>query len=324
MIVLRQPPYDDFAEYTIDPSTSYSVVIKDSDEDDVLYSDVIVSDSEGKIVIPWSGTYGEDEVPFDFSKYDEYYYLEIFEGSDIVVEDTITVERPYVNPNTLGTTTEEIATATYNERLARAIIDSITGGFYYRSSWMEVVGQGTDYISLWDRTYKILKAYENAKLVYDISAEVPALDGWNYLITKDRSAITKDPNYTIGEWNRSEGKPVGVNIAISDSLSMFDTADSGNTIALKPDVVFKQGADYIFKLETGYKTIPSDIKDATLMLIDDLTCGKLDYFKKSIVSYSTDQFKIQMDKRAFDGTGNILVDKILEKYTTNVKTPGVL
>jgi hypothetical protein len=77
-------------------------------------------------------------------------------------------------------------------------------------------------------------------------------------------------------------------------------------------------------LETGYKVVPYDIQDATLMLIDDIKCGKLDYYKRYIKNYSTDQFKIEYDKRLIDGTGNILVDKILEKYKENIIRPGVL
>jgi hypothetical protein len=91
-----------------------------------------------------------------------------------------------------------------------------------------------------------------------------------------------------------------------------------------PGVAFPEGADYIMLLETGYKVVPYDIQDATLMLIDDIKCGKLDYYKRYIKNYSTDQFKIEYDKRLIDGTGNILVDKILEKYKENIIRPGVL
>ena len=60
------------------------------------------------------------------------------------------------------------------------------------------------------------------------------------------------------------------------------------------------------------------------MLIEDIKCGKLDYYKRYITSYNTDLFKIQFDKSMFDGTGNYIVDKILEKYEFNITRPGVL
>jgi hypothetical protein len=324
MIILRQPPYQDLVSYTLEPSTEYSVVIREHDGYDLIYQDSLLSDLDGLLTVPWAGTYGEANTSFDFRKYDELYSLEIFDGAEIVVEDTLTIERPYVNPNTLGTTNAEIAAATQRERIARAIIDAITGGFYFKTGWIETVGQHTDYLSLWDRVYKIIRVYENAKLVYDSFLDVPALGDWNYLITKDKTAIIKDPVGGVDEFNRSESRPVGLDVAVSDSFSLFDTADSGNVLALKPGVLFPEGVDYIIQMEYGYKVVPGEIQDAVKMLIDDIACNRLDYFKRHIINYSTDQFRITVDKSALDGTGNMLVDKILEKYVTDVKRPGVL
>ena len=323
MIVLRKPPYDSFVRYTVDPSTSYRVVIKDADYD-VVYDDTVQVGTSGIAAVSWTGVYGEDDTPYDFRKYDETYQVEITLNDEIVIEDNITVERPYVDPSTLAETASEIATATYNERLARAIIDSVAGGFYFQTKWIETTGQGTDYVPIWEKLYKILKVYENAELVYDASLEAPAIGEWNYVITKDKTAITKDPSYVITDFNRAESAPVGFNIASSDSISMFDTSDSGNTIALKSGVLFNAGTDYLIHLETGYKVVPNDIQDATKILINDIACGKLEYFKRYITDYSTDQFKIKIDASALQGTGNILVDKILDRYVTNVKKPGML
>lgn len=323
MLILRQAPYDSFISYTLDPSTEYKLRIEDSDYD-VVFEDFVTTTNAGVLTIGWTGVYGEDETPYDFRKYDDTYHVEITDNDEIVGQDNLTIERPYVDPKTIGSTASEIAAAKEHERLARAIIDSITDGFYFKTKWIETVGQGTDYMPLWDKAYKILKVYENAELVYDASLEIPALGEWNYLITKDKTALTKDPAYFITDFNRAESNPVGLNMASSDSISMFDTSDSGNTIALKSGVLFPQGTDYLFLLETGYRIIPYDIQDATKMLINDISCGKLEYFKRYVTDYSTDQFKIKIDASALEGTGNILVDKILDRYVTNVKKPGIL
>jgi hypothetical protein len=322
MNLLRIPPYPLSITYKVpNASADYILVIKDNDRDIVRLEESIESSSESKISF---------DLPAYFSKYDENYNLEIYEDDagdlgEIVVEDTLTIERPYIDPSSLGSTASEIAEYTQHEALARTIIDSITGGFYYNTSYVETVGQGTDYMPIWERLYKILKVYENAELVYDVDAENgPALGSWNYLITKDKTAITKDPVASIDSLNRSERKRQRMSLAASDSIFMFDTEDSGNTLTVQPGVVFEEGADYIFLLETGYKIVPADIQDATMMLINDIKCGKLDYYKRYVVNYSTDQFKIQFDKTSFDGTGNILVDKILDKYITDIKKPGVL
>jgi len=60
------------------------------------------------------------------------------------------------------------------------------------------------------------------------------------------------------------------------------------------------------------------------MLIEDIKCGKMDYYKRYVKSFSTDQYKIEYDKRLIEGTGNILVDKILSRYKETIIRPGVL
>lgn len=322
MNILRLPPYPLSVSYAVtSPSADYIVLVKDSDRDIVRLEETVQSNSSSVITL---------QLPDYFSKYDESYHLEVYESvdgelGDIVVEDNLNIERPYVDPKTLGTTATEIKEYEEYESMARAIIDSITGGFYYDTSYLEIVGQGTDYIPLWDKAYKILKVYENSELVYDVdNINGPALGDWNYLITKDKSAITKDPIAAVDSLNRSERKPAKIPLAASDSIFMFDTEDSGNTMAVQPGVVFNEGADYIFLLETGYRVVPIDIQDATKMLINDIKCGKLDYYKRYVNSYSTDQFRLQFDKAIFEGTGNLIVDKILENYIVNIGKPGVL
>jgi hypothetical protein len=321
MNILRKPPLPLSASYTVpDASTSYAVEIKESSRDIIVFEDTLESSVDSILTIQLSDY---------LSKYDDSYHISIYELidgelADIVIEDNLNIERPYVDPSTLGNTASEIAQYTEYESIARSIIDAITGGFYYYVDWIETTGQNTDYLPLWDRVYKILNVYENAELVWDSSQDPSALGHWNYILTKDKTAITKDPVTQTGAENRAESNPVGLYLAPSDSLEIFDTEDSGNTFALKVGTVFPQGWDYLISYEGGYKVVPMDIQDATRMLINDIKCGKLDYFKRYITSYNTDQFRIQIDKSAFSGTGNIIVDKILEKYMTDVVKPGVL
>jgi hypothetical protein len=304
-----------------DTNTPYMFVIEDT-ENQIIFENSATSNMSSKVTL---------ELSPEFSKYDKAYSLAIFEiidedvlADEPVVEDNLEITRPYVDPKTLGTGTTEITAYTQYESLARAIIDSVTGGFYLSKTYMEVVGQGTDYVPLWDKTHKILKVYENAELVYDSSLEVPALGSYNYLITKDKTAITKDPVQFTDSLNRAERRYARIPVAPSDSISMFDTEDSGNTATIVPGVGFPEGADYIFQLETGYRVVPYDIKDATEILIEDIRCGKLDYYKRYVKIYETDQFKIDFDTKQFDGTGNILVDKILKRYTNSTPRLRIL
>jgi hypothetical protein len=322
MQILRLPPYPLSVTYTVpDAETPYVFVIDDVENQDVTRG-LVTSTSDYKVTL---------ELPSMFSKYDKSYHLAVYEeisegflSDEPVVEDNLDIARPYVDPATLGTTASEITKYTEYESLARTIIDNVTGGFYNKRTYMEVVGQGTDYIPVWSRTNKILKVYENAELVYDSSLEVPALSSFNYLITKDKTAITKDPVNSVDAINRAERMPPRFSVAPSDSFALFDTEDSGNVYTIHGSVGFIEGHDYIFQLETGHRVVPYDIQDATKMLINDIDCGKLDYYKRYIKRYETDQFKIEYDDRMINGTGNILVDKILSKYIVSTTGPRML
>jgi len=328
MQILRLPPYPLSVTYTVPTaSDEYIIVIEDTIE--LTEIEEAVSSNAAKKI-----TYSLDD---GFIKYDKSYALTIYKdgGSsganlvrgDIVVQDNLDITRPYVDPTALATsgTATDIALYKEYENMARNIIDAEVGGFYYNRTYLEVVGQGNDYLPLWKKTHKILKIYENAQLVYDIeNPDGPELTEYTFVITKDRTAITKDPLEAVDSINRAERRYSRIPLGYSDSISMFDTEDSGHTQTVVPGVAFPEGADYIMLLETGYKVVPYDIQDATLMLIDDIKCGKLDYYKRYVKNYSTDQFKIEYDKRSIDGTGNILVDKILNKYKETITRPGVL
>lgn len=328
MQILRLPPYPLTITYDVpEADTDYILVINEGTRNVNEITEVITSSAESKI------TY---TLPNLFNTYDDSYYLVIYdavyttgsedpEEGDIVVEDNLEVMRPYVDPSTLGTTASEIAEYTRLEGLARAIIDSIVpGGFYYERSWYETIGNNTDFMPIWDRTYLILKAYENNVLVWDYYDDPQAKGQWNYLLTKDKTSIIKDWVQEVDSYIRQAGNPKGVALAESDSYYLYDTEDSTVTFAVAPGVTFPMGWNYLFQLTTGYKVVPYDIKDAVLMLIDDLKCGRIEYHKRYVTRYSTEQYRIEIDKSSLDGTGNILVDKILQKYITNFGTPGVL
>jgi hypothetical protein len=320
MEALRVPPYPILATYTVaEPNTDHIVEIKDKDRNDVLAEYEVESSADSKISIELSG---------DFTKYDDSYYLVVYQGSvdqdSIVVEDNLEIKRPYVDPNRLATTASEIAEYAKHERIARAIIDSITGGFYYTSEWVDHVGQGTDYLPIWQRAYKIVEAYENSSLVYDARLESPVLGEWSYELTKDKTAIIKNAATAGLVENRSEQKGLNLHVAPSDSFNVYDTDYSENAYTFSTGAAFPEGWDYLFLLETGYKVVPHDIYEAALMLIDDISCGKIDYYKRYVTSYNTEQFRVQFDKTVLDGTGNMLVDKILDKYKQTITRIGIL
>jgi hypothetical protein len=292
MEVLRVPPYNLSVTLDVsDASTEYEYTIVDMA--DLLESTgEATSNASSKIVIPLS------------SKYDTQYKITV-DGEDTYVD----VFRPYVNPNTKGTTATEIEKYKENEELARAIIDSVCDvEFYYKKKVLEVTGLGLDYLPIWVDAKKILKVYENNVLLYDADNLEDSVSLFE--IIGDGSAITMTYSDAI---NRDEAARILLPASPTD-IAELDYSARG----------FPKGWDYRIILEVGYNKVPLDIAKATDLLVHDIDCGKLDYYKRYIGAYNTDQFRIQFDKAIFDGTGNLLVDKILDKYRKPIEFVGVL
>ena len=293
MEILRVPPYANIpVTYTVPTSVvDEDVTVTVTDLADLSISTLEFDElSTGDIVTI--------NLP---GRYDSEYRVEVIIDGDIVSDTTYEIVRPYVNPTTKGDTASDISAYADNEELARAIIDSIVGeGFYYKKKVLNFTGTGSDYLPIWDDVKKVLTVYENNKLVTDRTYEV----------TSDKTAIVEKSTDNI---NRAESAPLVLPSASSDSLDpQFIYRGFGKTW------------DYRITVEYGHTSVPSDIVKATEMLVHDIECGKLDYYKRFISSYNTDQYRIQFDKGLFEGTGNILVDKILSKYTKSVTKLGVL
>jgi len=305
MEILRVPPYETIAVNFVVPSgyNDVDIYARVTDMADLSIQEVEFLDSS-------TGDDLEISLP---GRYDNNYRVELFkivsETEVLIYEEFYELIRPYVDPNILGTTASEIAEYTTLELVARSIIDTfVVEGFYNKKITVVGTGNGSDYFPLWNRAYKIFKVYENNELVYDRST--PDTNKYNYLITSDKTAIQKVYD---GQLNRYESTGPNL-ISGRGDLGYYGYSASG----------FPTNYDYTIVLDQGYLTVPADIKYASKLLIEDLKCGKLDYYKRYVTAYNTDQFRIQFDKTMFNGTGNFLVDKILKKYVKNITRPGII
>ena len=143
MEITRLAPYPLYANQDgLQPNQDYIVHIYD-DHYQLLSDFPVTSDGNGSISI---------ELPEYYWRYDDEYRMEIAEitgysGStpivgDTVVIDTMTIMRPYVDPDILADTPEDMEDAKMYEAIARAIINSITGGFMYERKIIETVPVG--------------------------------------------------------------------------------------------------------------------------------------------------------------------------------------
>jgi hypothetical protein len=302
MDILRVPTYPKVTTWDVPVrQENYTIYVEDL-VDHVMTSSNVVSNSNSKV----SYTFNHSELLTDRN----FLFQVLDENDNIVVEDTVSIYRPYVNPNLMASTASEIKEYQELEMVARSIIDTIvTDGFYNVKKIVQGVGQGSDYFSMWEKFNKILKVYENNVLVYDF--ETPEDNLYVFNSTGDNSGVQRVVN---SEYNRVEQGSIVMPPAYGD----LGSVGSGRVVD------FPRGYDYIFVLDSGYKTVPTDVEYATKLLIDDLKCGKLDYYKRYVTAYNTDQYEIKFDKSILDGTGNMIVDKILDKYLKNIIRPSVI
>lgn len=215
-----------------------------------------------------------------------------------VIVTNIDVLRPYCDIYSLATELgKTVAQIKEMERIARYIVDSETfGGFKFVRKEKEVVGMGSDYLVIDEKIYKLYKLYENLELVYDVNAET---NDQEFEISKDKTSII----LTQTETNR-----VNYNRVWRDRYL---------------DVDFADGFEYLVDADFGWKVIPQDIQEATRLLVSDISSDNMRYVNKYIESFDNDDFKIKFAKNFNASTGNLVVDRILQKYKNNIRL-GVL
>jgi hypothetical protein len=89
------------------------------------------------------------------------------------------------------------------------------------------------------------------------------------------------------------------------------------------DSTFAEGSEYRVDADYGWKVVPQDIQEACEMLVQDIKSDNLKYISRYIESFDNQDFKIKFAKNPTTNTGNMFVDKILEKYRNRLRI-GVL
>lgn len=390
MEILRVPPYPITTTWNL-PEANYDYIVYVEDLiDHSIEETVITSNSSGVV------TY---QLPLSKIEFDREFLIRFYdaEHQHIILEDGLTVIRPYVDPSKLGTTASEINEYKIYEVMARSVIDTfINDGFYNHKSILQSQGNGLDYMPVWRMANRVLKVYENNVLIYngqdssialqsfydedvvstaDVAITVPdssfpgyvvgdrvevslplhgisgtysvseVIDSYSFRINLKYSKIDMDISYTDGElgtvvrvWPYAFGITLdnsAIQKVVNGQYDRISATLPERTLPVsrgdimypyeRPDGgAFRKGYDYLFVLDEGFRAIPPDVERATTILINDIKCGKLDYFQRGVSSYDTDQFKLQFDDRILNGTGNLIVDKMLDKYTRGILKIGAL
>jgi hypothetical protein len=184
---------------------------------------------------------------------------------------------------------DDITTA---EKIARTIIDGYTGqtfSTYYGSQ--ECFGVGSDACELIEKMTTLDKVWENDILLID---------------------NTTDPIYNT----------FGFKLEISPTGKAVRIVNAGWDVRydnqVDPAVLyygrFRNGSRYKFQGQIGYKYVPEDIKLATMLLVNDILSNDFNWRNKYLSKVNLSEISFEMAKGAFNGTGNVTVDNILDQY----------
>jgi hypothetical protein len=271
------------------PSSEYTLTYTDLSTQEE-YTSTQQSNASGEVSFVLNSYYDNYDGVLDATLFNYLDEVENVAGIEVV--------RPYTNITTLATELDKTyAQARDTERTARFIIDSEsakTFGFVRKEK--EFIGNGSDYLVIDEKIHKLYKVYENGNLLYDSTQENNLV---TYTISKDRTSII--PVYI--EANKTEYPQVWRDRYLSRA--------------------FADGYDYVVEADFGYKVIPQDIQEATKLLCSDISSGNMQYINNYIESFDNADFKIKFAKNFANGTGNLIVDKILSKYKNSIKI-GVL
>ena len=184
---------------------------------------------------------------------------------------------------------KEIETA---EKIVRTIIDGYTGqkfGTYYGSQ--EVYGKGSDACELTEKMISLDKVWENDILLIDNTVN-PVYNNFGFAL---------------------EITPTGKAVRIINAG--WDVRYDNQ---VDPAVLyygrFRDNARYKFQGQIGYKYVPEDIKIASMLLVNDFLSNDFNWRNKYLKKINLSEISFEMAGGAFNGTGNVTVDNILDQY----------
>ncbi len=190
--------------------------------------------------------------------------------------------------------TEEIQSA---EKIARTIINGYTGQkFDRRYGTQEMFGKGSDGIEVIEKMLTIDRMWENDTVVIDNTVDpVYNTFGFPLEITQTGFAIRiKNADWDVRYDNQ-----------VDPTILYYGR--------------FRDNSRYKFQGEIGYKYVPNDIKIASMLLVSDILANDFNWRNKYLQKVDLSEISFEMAGGAFNGTGNITVDNILDQYrNTNI------
>lgn len=272
----------------VDADTGYSLVSSSSATDEQpsgIYSWMLNQNVTGlNRVIQVTWTYTKNGIT---ATEDQFYSIETSYASTSEIVDFLgygsqSSDLNYHDPKDI----------TNAEKLARTIIEGYTGiKFYTYYGSQEVFAKGSDAVELTERILKIDKVYENDILLIDNTVS-PVYNqfGFGLEITPTGRAV----RIVNAGWD------VRYDNQVDPAVLYYGR--------------FRDNSRYRFQGQMGYKYVPEDIKLASMLLVNDILANDYNWRNKYLSKVDLSEISFEMAKGAFNGTGNIAVDNILDQY----------
>ena len=178
------------------------------------------------------------------------------------------------------------------EKIARTVINGYTGQqFGARLGSQELFSYGSDAVFLTEPMLTINQVYEDDNLVIDYTAS-PVFNqfGFDVEIT-DTGKVVRIVNV---DWD------VRYDNQVDPTILYYGK--------------FRDGSRYRFSGVIGWQFVPQDIKLAALLLVGDYMSNDSAWRVKYLTKVAMSETSFEMAPGAFNGTGNLLVDNILDSY----------
>jgi hypothetical protein len=184
---------------------------------------------------------------------------------------------------------EKIRTA---ERAARMMISNELGfTMGKRTGSTTAYGSGADVLVLSEKILSISELYENDELMVDVS-ENYNIFGFNVEIT--------ETGY-------------GIRIVPPNPGDDIDERESIDFIGYEKGR-FRDGYRYKINGVLGWNYIPAEIKQCVFLLVNDLLCNDSIWRSRYVKKINSGQMSVELSSLTFNGTGNAIVDAILQKF----------
>lgn len=217
--------------------------------------------------------------------------------------DYYTVSTPYLTRGEIKRIWEEATDqeADDMEQAVRMVIDSHTGQSFGNHVGTKVArGTGQDYLPLPARLISVTSV---SGFPYNFNVEIVG-DGWylapagaGHFIPPTRSDFDGVNNHDFPGINRKFEVPIRVpNWMRSNGVS------------------FLARQNYQVTGTWGWKTIPTEVREAAKLLVNDYASGDTIYRDRYLTSMTAADWRIQFNSGAFAKTGNVRADHLLEEF----------